>query len=156
MNPQASRAFSVTWVVLPKWRRAAARAASGVMPLRRKLSVSISTWLRTSSARSPATPLRPVTQARTLLHHWRISLSLRTEHATHGFDESLPFGTFFHQLFPAQRGQPVIAGAARVGRHLPLRGQPLSLQQALQSGIERAVIDHEFVPRLLFQELADP
>ena len=59
------------------------------------------------------------------------------------------------QLPAAQRREAVIAGAASVGRGLPLAGDPFALEQALQRGIEGAVIDDELVAGLLFEKLRD-
>ena len=52
-------------------------------------------------------------------------------------------------------GEKVIFCAPRVRRHFPLRRHPRALQQPLQGRIKRAVIHHELIPGLPFEELAN-
>ena len=62
-------------------------------------------------------------------------LTLGRQDTPHGFDESLPAGGGGYQLFTPGTREAVVSGAAAVGRTLPLRRDPVTLQQALQGGI---------------------
>src|SRR5262249_14055767 len=82
-------------------------------------------------------------------------LPLRGQNPAHGLDEPLPPRGGRHQLLTAQRRKPVILRATGIRRGLPLAGNPSSLEQALQRGIERTVVDQKLIVRLLLQKLAD-
>src|SRR5258708_8905852 len=152
---QASWARSLVSVALPKCRRAARRASSGLMPFAIFSSVSRARLDSISSVRSSAMARGPVSMRESFDHYSRITLSFRLQHASHGFYESLPFGSCGHQLLAPQRRQAVILCSPCIGRGLPLGCNPAALHQPLHGGIERAVIHQELVLGEVFDKLAD-
>src|SRR5262249_17123431 len=100
-------------------------------------------------------PRRPLRAARSLAHHSRIASTLRSQNSSHCLHEPLPFRGCRNQLLSTERSQPVVLGAAPVWRCLPLGGDPSALQQALQGGIKRAVVDQKLVVSFLFHGPAD-
>src|SRR5208283_1489342 len=61
--------------------------------------------------------------------------------AGHGAHQLLPTGLFFDQLPLSPRRELVVAGAAIGFRDLPFRREPALLFEAMQRGIERAMLD---------------
>lgn len=81
--------------------------------------------------------------------------AFRGQDTPHGVHKSPPFRRRYDQLLFPERREAIVAGAAGVGRGLPLRRDPAALQQSLEGGIERAVVDQELGVGLLLEELRD-
>src|SRR6266481_1741084 len=131
---QMARVCSRIRVGLPKARKAACRASSPEMPPSRCSSSSNSRSERSSCSRSASLFL--------ICHHF-ISALLDggPHHARHSFGHLLPLRFFDQELFPAFISQPVVFEfPISVRRGLPFGNDPPSSLQAMQRGVERAVL----------------
>src|SRR5216683_3932160 len=83
------------------------------------------------------------------------SLGGGSQDAVDGADELIPPAGLFGQL-PAPGGsQPVIAGLAIVFRRAPERRDPGAILQAMQSRVERAVLDLQNLIRAMLDHVSD-
>ena len=78
-----------------------------------------------------------------------------SENAGDGFTEALPLGMFGVELAAASGGEGVETSAAVFAGGAPGRGDPLFLEEALERGIKRAVLDFEGFGGGLLDELGD-
>jgi hypothetical protein len=77
------------------------------------------------------------------------------KNASDGFAEALPLGVLGVELAAAGGGQRVETRAAVFGGGAPGSGDPLFLEEALERGIERAMLDLEGVAGGLLDEFGD-
>src|SRR5262245_58492482 len=121
------------------------------MPLAIRRSVSRSMWNRSSSSSSRST-LVCLTSDRSRTSAARNAdmvppSSRRTENEPERFREPLPLLLLGRELAAASRGERVEASAAIVVGDAPLRGYPAARLEAVQGGVERAVVDAERTAR---------
>src|SRR5579864_1291085 len=107
-------------------------------------------WSRMSWSRSSSMRLR----------RFMISLLLRfvfgrAENARDRAGEFVPFAGFERQLQPALGRQPVKFGAAIVLRSSLFDGNPAALDEAMQRGIERTLLDLQHFVGVEFDGLGD-
>src|SRR5947209_19842049 len=145
---------------LPKLLSAARRASPGGIPLSTFASASISTWRRISSSMSRMTASRPRSARRraerrlnNLISRIRPLRSL--PHLGDGEDEPVPARLLLLELAPARLRERVELGAAARLVHLPLRGDPALLLDAVERRVDRSLLDFEHLARHLPDALDD-
>src|ERR1700730_12557209 len=131
---QMARVCSRIRVGLPKARKAAWRASSPEMAPSRCSSSSNSRSERNSRSRSVSLFL--------ICHHFMsVLLGGGPHHARYSFGHLLPLRFFGHKLFSALICKSVILDfPIAIWRRLPFVDNPSALLQAMQRGIERAVL----------------
>jgi hypothetical protein len=84
-----------------------------------------------------------------------LTLPCGIENTSDGGGEALPFGGFAHELFAAGGSERVEAGFAIVGGDAPLGGDPAAVFEALERGIESAMLDEQFLPGSVLNSASD-
>src|SRR5580704_5297587 len=139
------RLSSFTYVALPNWRRAAARASSAVMPDANCSSCRNSKCRRTSSSRSASNCRRCISMVRRLAssssQFITELLSDSLDHTRDRADDAFELRHLDGQLFAACCSQFVVTGAAVASRRAPLRGHPSLDEHPLQRGVQRSFFD---------------
>jgi hypothetical protein len=79
----------------------------------------------------------------------------RGQDTSDGFAEAIPFEMLGGKLFAPRRREPVEARAAIVGGSAPLGDHPAFLEETLERGIERTVLDFEGLAGGLLNEFGD-
>src|SRR6266545_4410929 len=161
--PRASRDSSTSCVIGPNSRRAASRAASVVIPRARFSSTRCSRCSRISSpsSRSAASPrtsarsrIRTMSASRILSPPVRQSPTAVTatpwplygsDNQRDGGGEPFPRRGFPVELFAAGPGELVVLRPPVLIRHAPLGFDPALVLEALQRGIQRALLHQQHV-----------
>src|SRR6185369_753790 len=154
-----SRHLSWIWVNPPKERRAAWRASRALIPAAMFSSVIWSRWKLSSAASSASTRGRRnrVRKRRRNLSAERMEISL-SSHAGDEVDrvrQPVPGGQLLLELRAAVRGQRIHLGLAAGLRLAPRGSDPGLLLEAVESGVERALLHAQHVGGDLFDPLGD-
>src|SRR5437867_6800739 len=78
-----------------------------------------------------------------------------SEDGVDGSSEALPGGPLGRELTASVAGNAVVLGAAVVVGGSPVRGDPATVLEPMECGVERTLIDLEHVPRELLDPLRD-
>src|SRR5215831_16075111 len=129
-------------VALPNARRAANRASVALMPLRRNRSSSIARCDSISSAKSSSDRRR--NHAKHRVHRIELpSAELRAQDQCHRVGDPTPLARLLRELFLTGGRQFIKARAPIVIGDAPLCADPPGGLEALQRGIERAMVDEQ-------------
>src|SRR5580658_4700319 len=141
-QPHARRTSSLIRPTLPKARWAASRSSSS--------SASRSMWARSSRSRSSSFLRRPN------ILHLLSSFLLGRHHASDRDGELVPSRLLRRKLLASRRGEPVILEfAIAILSLLPFARDPALLFQAMQRGVERAMLHLQDVVRGALDVLGD-
>src|SRR5688500_2809587 len=154
----SSRPASFIRSAPPKAIIAARRASSGAMPWRRFFSVCISTWKRISSSISASSVRRrrdPERRARVSLSEAMSCLGCANGYEIDGLREPRPRALLDRELLPAGGSERVVPGASPVLGHPPLGGDPPLALQAVQRGVQGALIHEQHIAGPLLDALGD-
>src|SRR6185369_14823859 len=131
------------------------RAASpGLMPASRFRRACISRWKRSSSSRARSARRRERSARRRRRKSVQV-ISGQFHDAADGGGEAGPLLGFVVQLLPAGRGEVIKAGTPAEFGDTPFSLDPALMLEAMQGGVERALVDPQDVLRDLLDALGD-